>query len=138
MAVCQATGRAVAAQPPDERKGYAFPLVDLKGSAASPPDRSIDVQLDTGMPKVSRTHLSVFAAAVTIIVYFVIMPSNCELLSTDYGPQSCHTVPLPEYCCTDFRRANIAEALLIIGILVSLILFWTRPKGDNKPAHIFD
>src|SRR5688572_19336573 len=85
----------------------------------------------------SRTQLSVTLAAVTLIAYFMIMPSNCELLSSDYGPQSCHTIPLPEYCCTDFRRSRIAGAVLIIGLLASLVLFWMRKRRNNELSEIF-
>jgi hypothetical protein len=90
------------------------------------------------MWKPSRTQLSIIVAATTIIAYFAIMPSNCELFSSDYGPQSCHTIPLPEYCCTDFYHANIAPVILVFGMLLSLVLFWTRKRQIDEVPKIFE
>lgn len=67
---------------------------------------------------------------------FTILPSNCSLLGNDPGPYFCHTLPTPDYCCTDFKSVPIAQVTAVLTTALSLGMILSATLSSVFQEHV--
>lgn len=72
------------------------------------------------------------AFLIFLVLTFTVLPDNCSLLSNDLGPFHCHTIPLPDYCCTDDTSVNYARLIAIVGIGVTVGLTMHSIRNSDE------
>lgn len=89
---------------------------------------------------------SIISFSVCIIIALLVNPKGCDLFSSNVpGPQSCHTIPMPEGCFSCKNRAgsyasSAIAGLGIIMLFLPIIVFFLRGlrNRSDEQTRLFD